>query len=485
MTAQIALRAGVRLDPKIKLGGAAQTRSLSVCLARSDLLVGTIAQHLKGGRTVVLLDVNYRMPLYGQTQSIEALVAAQVGASLASQVINLDHHSQELGKLTATEIVFQKLDELRSLGGKIVAVINHGDTDSVSASYIVNNLDHVFAEDEKALLIAAARAGDHSEGDYTLPLRKLPPFMRLCLALDAICSIENQLNLVKLWRIKPEELDQEISRGMGKAYALIRSALAGKQALYLPETEALVKRNPTRASYLLVADTAKKRIPGVEVHRTLRDYPIVVVDVSLAGRDDFNPLPAYQTPLKPAVILIKRNRKIVGFGRNNDHAAWLDLTGGDRLDSFYSRLDNKYKGGAHAGGANAPLEELYEDSAVVMVATRYIEESLRAYTIEKQIVEKLQQKGADQNMIKEMTAKIRNWLDMDSHGSGMRLSDVVPLLVAWANGNFEYRADEGMLPQYYLGWQQQDFKITLEVLKEMLGKEADHYDWEYDPDLFA
>lgn len=344
-------------------------------IVRSDRLVGAIAENLSAGNTVILTDVNYEQPLYGENESIRANVAAKVGDELAGKVINLDHHSAERAKSTATEIVLENLDRILAIDGKVVAITNHGDTDSLLSLFLIEQIHNRLNDDTRQLFVQAARAGDHGEGDFTVAFEDMPPALRLSLAIEAICA-EDNLFPIKLWRIKDADLDTAIAEAMDRALNLIgtaRSSIAFLGTRYVAD---LVEQNPTRMSYNLVNDAANGRdVEGVTIYREGLNpsfsLSIVVVDVSVPGRDDFNPLPAYQTPLKPAVILIKRNGRIVGIGRNNADADWLNLAGKEGRTSIYERFGMRLKGGAHAGGANVARDAFNtlpdEDEAVGIV----------------------------------------------------------------------------------------------------------------------
>lgn len=347
-------------------------------IVRSDRLVGAIAENLSAGNTVILTDVNYEQPLYGEKESIRANVAAKVGDELAGKVINLDHHSAEKAKSTATEIVLENLDRIRAIDGKVVAITNHGDTDSLLSLFLIEQIHSELGDDTRQLFAQAARAGDHGEGDFTAAFEDMPPALRLSLAIEAICA-EDNLFPIKLWRIKDDVLDTAIAKATDRALDLIGRARSSIAFLGLREVADLVEKNPTRMSYNLVNDAANGRdVEGVTIHRDDLIPPIVVVDVSVPGRDDFNPLPAYQTALKPAVILIKRNGRIVGIGRNNADADWLNLAGKEGRTSIYERFGMRLKGGAHAGGANVARDAfntLPDEKDAVWIVRQFIIDS--------------------------------------------------------------------------------------------------------------
>lgn len=357
MGISITRRINVELAPALRSTAATFTRNLSVSFARSEYLAQSIARSLKAGEKVVLLDVDYHSPLFGQQKTIEQSVTEElltlgVRPELASEVINLDHHNKELGDKTSTELVFDNLDQLRNLEGEVTIFINHGDTDSLVASHVANNLDRKFSLEEKKLLVAAARAGDHSEGDFLAPLDSLLPAARLNLALDGIAK-EARLEYRNVSRTE----EKMILSGIQNAYQLIEACLQDSRRLYGTEVERLVKNDTGRVSYSLVRDALLgKEIPGITIDNAIEGYPIVIVEVTAPGLQDFNPIPAYQAIPNPALILIARNGRIVGVGRNNTFSPWLNLMGNDNVQSFYERTGLRIKGGAHAGGPNVPRE---------------------------------------------------------------------------------------------------------------------------------
>ncbi len=378
MGIQIARRGRVSLAPALRKGGRISTRNLQMSFARSDVLATSIAQALRNGQRVVLLDVDYRAPLFGQEKSIEECVRDELGAAhahLASEIINLDHHTKELSDKTATEIVFENIDKIRSLEGNITILINHGDTDSVISSFVANNIERIYSAEQRQLLIKAARAGDHSEGNFLAEMKDLTPVVRLNLALDQICE-EVGLFLRQVWRTEKRDIKQ----GMQRLYNLVERALASQQSLYTTETEAIIEKNPVRKSYQVVEDVSKgKDIAGVSIDKSVEGYPIVTVDVTTPGLDNFNPIPAYQASSHPAIMLIVRNGRVVGVGRNNKYSKWLNLMGSDRVESLYTRTAMRLKGGAHAGGANVArdaFETLPSPEEALSIAQQFIRESL-------------------------------------------------------------------------------------------------------------
>jgi hypothetical protein len=324
------------------------TRTTAVSFIKTDLAQG-IAEQLRAGKHVLLLDVDINAPLFGEKVSIAEQVKAALGgrAELMANITNLDHHSGG-SKSTATEEVFANLDKIRSLGGEVSVVIHHGDTDSILSSYVANNADRTYSQEERSLLIAAARAGDHSEGDFVAANDKLTPGVRLNFAIDMLC-LTSRLELRRVYGTE----DQKIEEGMQNMYSLIDWVLANARFVHSPDMSKLVEENPFRFSHRLVSEAAQgKNVFGISIDRSVEGLPIVTVNLSTPGYDDFHPISPFKTSLQPAIIILVRNGKMVGVGRNNDFADWLSLTDTEKVKGFYSRTDMRLKGGPHAGGAN-------------------------------------------------------------------------------------------------------------------------------------
>jgi|GEM_PF-6313840 hypothetical protein len=359
---------------------AGSQRRSSVVFARPEQLAKTIAEALQSGKTVVV-DVDYQSKLFGDELTLREKVEQELGGEshLADNVINLDHH-REYQESTATERVFDQLQILRNLEDTVSVITHHGDTDSVLSTYIAGHADRIFSAEEKSLLIAAARAGDHSEGDFLCPTVELAPSIRLNLAIDQLC-FENKLPLNKVWGAS----DEQIRAGFSAAYTLVEQALASVKSLYSPEVERLIAANAIRSSYFQMRaaiagdDSIPIRLAQVAPEGQPESYLVALVDASAPGYDNFNPITAYLADPKLTIILFQRGGRVVGIGRNEAFKNWLSLTGSDRVQGFYVRTGGRYKGGAFAGGANVArdkFETLLSPEEGLEIARQFLLESL-------------------------------------------------------------------------------------------------------------
>ncbi len=349
MVVTIASRIGVEAVRSGVSAGIQVRRNTTVTFVRADLAKG-IAEQLLAGKNVLLLDVDIKAPLFGEKISVAEQVREALGArtALIDNIVNLDHHAAGCNS-TATEEVFSNLAMIRGMEGDVAVVINHGDTDSLISSFVANNADRIFSAAERSLLIAAARAGDHGEGDPFLATDRLAPGVRLNFAMETLC-VRGKLELRRVWGTD----ENLIGSGVERTYALLDRVLADSRAVHSTEVSLLIDEHPFRMSYRVIDEAAQGReVPGISIDRSIEGYPIVAVNLSTPGLNDFDPVPAYKTTLRPAILLMVRNDRLVGIGRSNEHKDWLDLSGSTNgIVGFYDRVGLRIKGGAHAGGAN-------------------------------------------------------------------------------------------------------------------------------------
>ena len=81
----------------------AQTRRIFSSFARGEDLAATIANALKEGKKVVLLDTQYDAALRDQ------VIKLGISPAKSDEVINIDHHNEQLGMKTATELVLERI----------------------------------------------------------------------------------------------------------------------------------------------------------------------------------------------------------------------------------------------------------------------------------------------------------------------------------------------------------------------------------------